>query len=82
MLECLLEQAQKACLGQTLQLITKIRNLRREKFYNIGPRAKCYKTLYVSNLIMILLYKPECLFWQALHVCGQDQEELTIEFST
>ena len=33
-----LDQAGKACQGQTHQLIKRIRKLRTKKFYNIGPR--------------------------------------------
>ncbi len=35
----ILDQAGKACQGQTLQLITEIRKLRPKKFYNIGPSS-------------------------------------------
>ncbi len=40
-LECLLHQTGKAYQWQTLQLITKNRNLRTKKFYNNGPSLFC-----------------------------------------
>ncbi len=36
-LECLLDQAGKACQGENLLVITKIGKLWTKKFYNIGP---------------------------------------------
>jgi hypothetical protein len=29
-------------------------------FYNIGPRAQCYKTFYVCNLIMLVISWSVC----------------------
>jgi hypothetical protein len=59
-LECLLDSTGKAYQRQTLLLITKIRNLWTKKFYNIGPRTQCYKTVYIYNLPILI--KLDCLF--------------------
>ncbi len=45
-----LDQARKACQGQTLQLITKIRKLREKRFYNIGPRRSTRKVIHSKTL--------------------------------
>jgi hypothetical protein len=42
--DCLLDQAGKACQGQTLQLITKIRKLRTNFFITLGPGPNVIKT--------------------------------------
>ena len=54
-LDCLKNQAGKACQGQTLKLIKKIHKLRSKKFYSIGSRAKCYKYFYARNLRIFIL---------------------------
>ncbi len=59
-LNSLLDQAEKACHRQTLQLITKIRKLETKKFNNIGPWAQCYKTSFVRSLPIFLLNKIVC----------------------
>jgi hypothetical protein len=41
-----LNYAREPCQGQTLQLITKIRQLRTKKFYNIGPRESSLKGMF------------------------------------
>ena len=44
--------ALKACQGQTLYIITKIRKLRTKKFYNIGPGVvQCSCLIGVIELI-------------------------------
>jgi hypothetical protein len=49
-LECSLDQAGKACQGQTLQLITNFCKIRTLKFHITGPWAQCYITISVRNL--------------------------------
>ncbi len=49
-----IDQAGKPCLGQTLQLIKKIRKLRTKKFYNIGP------WLYLRNKLAVFLLLSQC----------------------
>ncbi len=43
-------EAGKACQGQTLYLISKIRKLRTKKLYDIVAWGLCYKTNYRGNL--------------------------------
>ncbi len=72
-LECLLDQAVKACQGQTLYLITKICKLRTKKFLTLGPGSNPIKLfipviyeqleylslLGLSSLVKCLWIRPE-----------------------
>ncbi len=56
---------------KTEKLVTKIRNLRAKKFYNIGPR--CYEYFYGRNLQMDQISWSVCPFqaFPALsNICG------------
>ncbi len=66
-LECLLEYAGKACLGQSLYLIMKIYQLQTKKFYNIGPRSAALQSsedVLVENKrnLRAIYIKAESLF--------------------
>ncbi len=68
-----LDQAGKACQGQTLQLFTKICKLRTKKFYNIGLLSQGFKTFHGRKLLVFVI-SQSISPWQALpaqsYVCG------------
>ncbi len=70
----ILDQAGKACQGQTLQLIWPCRQLWQKKFYNIDSRGLYYKTFYARNLHILVISKS-VYPWQAFpalsDVCGE-----------
>ncbi len=50
----ILDQAEKACWEQTLQLITKIRKLLPQKLSNIGPRVDPFQLLALPSNIRLV----------------------------
>jgi hypothetical protein len=57
----------KACLGQTLKLITNIRKLRPKTFYNIGPRCAALRCQLLVIPIQLSSLRYDTQHNDALH---------------
>jgi hypothetical protein len=79
----ILNQAEKACQEQMLQLIGPLQHFI-DSLDNSDTWARCYKTLYVRNVRIFIIGESVCprhAFQATSNACGQDQEPI-LKWST